>query len=375
MISPVHDIGNGAGGRLRVDLGALAGNYARLRAEVAPGVGVGAAVKADAYGLGVARIAPVLHKAGCRSFFVATLDEALALRALLPPDATVFLLNGLSPGAAREVAEAGVIPVLNSLDQARDWAREAAARGRALPCAVQIDSGMSRFGMNEADLVALAPECGAFDIRLVMSHLACADTPGHPQNATQLAAFRRLRTMLPPAPTSLAASSGIFLGPDYHFDLVRPGYALYGGNPTPDVPNPMAPVVSLYLRLVQERRIAAGTSVGYGAHFVATRPSRIGTLAAGYADGLLRAAGGRAVAVLPDRPGIVLPVIGRISMDCLALDLTDLGETDLPPGTVFEFIGPHLPLDEAAARLDTIGYEVLTSLGHRYQRDYIESIA
>ncbi|AQS87552.1 alanine racemase [Neoasaia chiangmaiensis NBRC 101099] len=365
---------DGAGGWLSIDLGAIGTNYRRLREHVGPATQVGAAVKADAYGLGVSKVAPVLHRAGCRNFFVATVDEALALRTLLGPDATIFQLNGPFAGSEATLADAAITPVLNSPAQIALWRALAKRRTQRLPCALQIDSGMSRFGLNEADILALGNDFAAFDVKLVMSHLACADEPDHRQNTAQLATFRRLRPLLPHAPSSLAASSGIYLGPDFHFDLVRPGVALYGGNPTPDRANPMRGTVTLSIRMIQERRIEPGTAVGYSARFVASRHSRIATLSAGYADGLPRAAGGRAVAVHPERPDVPLPIVGRVSMDCLALDITDLGEMPVPPGTAFELIGPHRPIDAVAAGLDTISYELLTSLGHRYHRDYIESM-
>ncbi|AOX18291.1 alanine racemase [Kozakia baliensis] len=364
-----------AGGWLQIDLPAIAENYRRLRSHVGRNVSVGAAVKADAYGLGIAQVAPVLHNAGCRHFFVATVDEGVVLREHIGPDAKIFQLNGPMPGAENVVLAADLHPVLNSREQIAGWRHLAKQQGRPLPCVLQIDSGMSRFGLSEADIRALGADDAleGLQIELVMSHLACADEPSHPQNAAQLSRFRALRAHLPEASSSLAASSGIFLGPDFHFDLVRPGYALYGGNPVLGHPNPMRNVVTLHARLIQDRVIEAGTAVGYSARFVAQRPSRIATLAIGYADGLPRAAGDIATAIHPARPDVKLPVIGRVSMDCMALDVTDLGDMDLPPGTCFELIGTHRPLDDVASGLDTIGYELLTSLGRRHHREYIES--
>lgn len=365
---------SGAGGWLTIDLAAIDGNYRRICEKVSDQTSVGAAVKADAYGLGVTRVAPVLCGAGCRHFFVATVDEALELRPLVAPDAQVFQLNGPFQGCEAELKAAGITPVLNSPEQVALWAALSRKTGTRSPCVIQIDSGMSRFGLDDVALSTAAEDLKALDIQLVMSHLACADEPQHGQNSSQRETFLSRKKSLTAPLSSLAASSGIFLGADYHFDLVRPGYALYGGNPTPSAPSPMLPVVTLQVRMIQERRIEAGATVGYSARFVAQRPTRIATLAAGYADGLPRAAGGRTFAVLPEKPDILLPVIGRVSMDCLALDITALGDLPLPPGTAFEFIGPHRPLDAVAKDLDMIGYELLTGLSHRYHRDYIERV-
>jgi len=365
-----------AGGWLRIDLDALKHNYTLLKSLAGPNVAVGAAVKADAYGLGVERVAPALYRAGCRRFFVATVEEGLSLRPLLPQDAALCVLNGPTPGSEALIRAQNLTPVLNSLDQLRRWAALCLAELGPTSCLVQLDSGMSRFGLSEADIdVAVADNLLAgLDVSHVMSHLACADDASSPRNEGQRLRFEALRRKLPSSlPASLAASSGIFLGEAYHFDLVRPGYALYGGNPTPDRPNPMRAVVTLLAGMVQDRWIPPGVAVGYSARFVAEAPTRIATLSVGYADGFHRRAGGLASAVLPDSPDIALPVVGRISMDCMALDLTALGDRPLPPGTGFELIGPHRPLDDLAAALDTIGYELLTGLGTRFHREYIES--
>lgn len=364
-----------AGGWLRIDLDALKENYTLLTQKVGSAVAVGAAVKADAYGLGVARVAPALYRAGCRRFFVATVDEGLNLRPLMPDDAAICILNGPPVATERVLAASGLTPVLNSLDQARRWVALSQETGCKRPCLLQLDSGMSRFGLSGEDLDVFCAENlpDRLDIAYVMSHLACADDATSPRNEGQRLRFEALRQKLPALPASLAASSGIFLGDAYHFDLVRPGYALYGGNPTPNLPNPMQAVVTMLGGIVQDRWIAPDTAVGYSARFVATQKTRIATLSVGYADGFHRRAGGLTSAVLAARPDISLPVVGRISMDCMALDVTALGEMDLPPGTGFELIGPHRPLDDLASALDTIGYELLTSLGKRFHREYIES--
>jgi len=362
-----------AGGWLTIDLGALAANYRLLRQTVGPGVRTAAAVKADAYGLGAARVVPVLEAVGCRNFFVATLEEGVALRRCAGHDSAIFVLNGPMPGTDDLLHQARLIPVLNSMEQLAGWRALAARLATPLAAVIQIDSGMSRFGFGAADIARLAENPALLDgikVILVMSHLACADEPAHPANRAQRDAFLRLRAHLPETLGSLAASSGIFLGPDWHFDLVRPGAALYGINPTPGAPNPMQPVVRLQARVIQTRNVEAGTAVGYGARFIANRPTRIALLAAGYADGLLRHGTG-AHARLPGHPAVPLPIIGRISMDSIAIDVTDLPETSIPPGTPIDLIGPDNTLEALAEACDTIGYEILTALGQRYHRTYI----
>jgi len=362
-----------AGGWLTVDLGAVAANYRMLRQMVGPGVRTAAAVKADCYGLGAARVVPVLEAAGCRNFFVATLEEGLSLRRITGHDSAIFLLNGPMPGTESLLQQARLIPVVNSLEQLAAWRALAFRLETPLSAVLQVDSGMSRFGLSAADVARLAAEPELLDgvqVVLVMSHLACADEPAHPANRAQREAFLRLRALLPDTLGSLAASSGIFLGADWHFDLVRPGAALYGINPTPDADNPMRPVVRLQARVVQTRVIEPGTAVGYGARFIANRTSRIATLSAGYADGISRHASGAHV-VLCGYEHTRLPVIGRVSMDSIAVDMTDLGDVEIAPGAPVDLIGPHTPLEALATASDTIGYEVLTALGQRYHRTYI----
>ncbi|UYH50772.1 alanine racemase [Candidatus Kirkpatrickella diaphorinae] len=371
------------GGLLTINLYAIGENYQRLVREVGPSVDVAAAVKANAYGLGVAQVAPVLYAAGCRRFFVATRDEALELRAIMDrcadgqsgQDVTIHLLNGPFTDGDAALAAARISPIINSLTQLTRWKSVLAAHDDAPQCVLQFDTGMSRYGMSLAEAQRLAREPELLDrvsIAFTMSHLANADAASDPRNAAQLAAFEAILACLPPGPSSIAASSGIFLGKRFHRDVVRPGYALYGGNPTPGRPNPMEPVIALYARMIQARTVPEGAEVGYGSTFRAPRVSRIATLAIGYADGLLRSAGGKISVVHPAFPDIALPCIGRISMDSMAIDITDLPITDLAENTLFEMIGPHRPLDDVATALSTIGYEVLTSLGARHFRVYHE---
>lgn len=357
-----------AGAVLTIDLGAVRENYRRLKTLLG-GRRCAGVVKADGYGLGASVVARALQKEGCDSFFVAHAGEGLDLRAALGARPAIHVLNGLPPGAEAQAAAAGLIPVANSGEQIAAW-RDAARRlGRTLPVAVQVDSGMSRLGMAPADVEALGREPDGFaglDLVLVMSHLACADEKDHPANRAQLAAFERLRRLLPPAPASLANSSGIFLGPEYHFDLARPGAALYGINPTPHADNPMLPVVRLEAKVIQTRTIGEGVGIGYGHAAIADGPLRMATISLGYADGWRRRA-----AAFAHFGDVRLPFIGRVSMDSIILDISDLPDGTLKAGDMVEMIGPWQTLDEVARYSGTIAYEVLTSLGHRFHRRYL----
>ncbi|MCH8153662.1 MAG: alanine racemase [Proteobacteria bacterium] len=358
-----------AGAILTIDLDAVADNYRRLCAELG-GAACAAVVKADAYGLGMARVAPALARAGARTFFVAQLEEATALRAMFPVEVEIYVLNGLGAGPVAEFQAGRVHPVLNSLGEIDAWAAAARAAGRALPAAVHIDTGISRLGLPDDELEALAADRGrlaGIDLRYLLSHLACADRPEHPLNAEQLRRFRAARARLPDAPASLANSSGIFLGADYHLDLARPGVALYGVNPTPGQPNPMRQVVRLQGKILQVREIDASRTVGYGATHRAAGPTRIATVAVGYADGYLRSLSNRGSAWLGDRR---VPVVGRVSMDLITLDVTGAAAEAARPGAFVDLIGADLSTDEVAEAAGTIGYEILTSLGRRYHRVY-----
>ncbi|MCZ8278254.1 MAG: alanine racemase [Acetobacteraceae bacterium] len=350
---------------LRIDLGAIAENWRALALRAAPGV-VAGVVKANAYGLGAAQVAPALYAAGCRHFFVAHLSEGMALRAALGAGPMIAVLNGFAPGADEEAA---LMPVLNSLGDVLAHAAAGRSAGRTRPALLHLDTGMARLGLDAGEQARLAADhslLAGLDLLYVMSHLACADEPDHPLNAEQAARFARACARLPKLPRSFANSSGLFLGADYASDLARPGCALYGINPTPGAANPMRQVVRLEAPILQIRDIPAGASVGYGASFVAARPSRIATIAVGYADGYLRCLSGQGVAAYRD---MILPMVGRVSMDLITLDVTDaLGIT---PGEAVQLIGGAAPSpDDLAARAGTIGYEILTSLGDRYRRDY-----
>ncbi|GAA0595090.1 alanine racemase [Caenispirillum bisanense] len=361
-----------AGAVLTVDLDALVANWRTLKAQAGGRADCAAVLKADGYGLGAAVVGPTLAAAGCRVFFVAHVAEGLALAPHLPADTTLYILHGCPPGSEAEAAAAGLVPVLNSLEQVAAWSALAARLDRRLPAALQVDSGMSRGGMSPAEVQALADDpdrLAGIDTWLVMSHLACADEPESPMNGQQLAAFRTLRAQLPvTAPASFANSSGVFLGGSYHFDLLRPGAALYGVNPTPGHANPMRPVVRLQGKVMQLREVPAGAAVGYGCTHVTCRPTRVATVSVGYADGFLRSLSGRACAWLGEAR---LPLLGRVSMDMITLDATDLPADRIAAGTLVDLIDHRRTVDAVAAEAGTIGYEILTSLGPRYLRRYV----
>ncbi|MBM3483213.1 MAG: alanine racemase [Alphaproteobacteria bacterium] len=365
-----------AGAVLDIDLEAIAANWLSLKSRLKPGAACAAVVKADAYGLGAARVAPRLEAAGCRHFFVATADEALALRPLLPASA-LYVLAGVDDRSAGPLAEASILPVLNHAGQIEAWAREAKRRGHVLPAALHLDSGMNRLGLAREEVSRLAAEPLPFDglaIRVLMSHLVSSEVSGNPLNERQRLRFEeaaaRLMPRLGQPQLSFANSSGIFLGPAYHYDLARPGVALYGVNPTPDAPNPMAEVVRLTAKILQVRRVDRGETVGYGATARLTRPSRVAVIPIGYADGLPRSASNRASARIG---GISVPVIGRVSMDLITLDVTDVPDALAVPGATVSLIGDGQSIEALAEAAGTIPYEILTSLGARYERRYHEA--
>ncbi|MBZ9675531.1 alanine racemase [Mesorhizobium sp. ES1-1] len=358
-----------AGAILTIDLGAIRENYRRLTTRL-NGVRCAGVVKADGYGLGAGHVAAALMKEGCDSFFVALLGEGVALRNVLGPGASVFVLNGIPPGAERDAVAADLSAVINSPEQLAAWRTAARGAGRRLPAAVQVDSGMSRLGMASGDVERIGADPRAFegiDIRLVMSHLACADEPDNPANERQRLAFERMRLMLPAAPATLANSSGIFLGQSFHYDLARPGAALYGINPTPSEPNPMLPVVGLQAKVVQTRLLEAGAGVGYGHTFHAAAPMTAATISLGYADGWHRRAASAAWF-----GGVRLPFLGRVSMDSIILDISALPPGTLKEGDLVDMLGPSQSVDDAAGHAGTIGYEILTSLGPRFHRRYVD---
>ena len=339
---------------LTIDLDAITANW-RALSRLSGKAEAGAVVKADAYGLGAARVVRTLAQAGARHFFVAMAEEAAAVRQALGPGPAIYVMSGHMAGDTEMVQDLDLIPMLNSLDQ---MTRHFEALPDQ-PFGIQIDTGMNRLGMEAAEWLAVAALALGRGPRLVLSHLACADEPDHTMNAAQLAEFTDLTDGIG-VPRSFAATGGILLGAEYHFDLTRPGIGLYGGAPFLDA----QPVVRLSLPVVQVRDVMAGESVGYGCAFLARRDSRIATVAAGYADGLTRRL---APALRLYAEGVACPVVGRISMDLITVDVTDLpGDPQL-----LELLCPEQGVEDLAAAAGTIGYEILTALGHRYNRRYV----
>lgn len=334
-----------------------------------------AVVKADGYGLGAAKVAAALLGAGCRTFFVATLDEGLALRRCLDETkpcraCAIMVLNGVPVGAAADALRHRLTPILNALADVDAWSALARREQAPIRVALHVDTGMSRLGLPMQEVDELAGDLrrlDGLDLCLIISHLACADTPGHPLNARQLDAFRAALARLPKSPWSLANSSGIFLGRDYWGDFVRPGVALYGVTPLPGQLNPMREAVRLDGRILQVRQIDSGSSVGYGATHLAVGRARIATVGVGYADGFLRSLSNRGSGYIGDQR---VPLAGRVSMDLITFDVSGVPEALARPGAMIELIGPHQPVDAVAAEAGTIGYEILTALGARYARLY-----
>ncbi len=404
-----------AGAILEIDLAGIAANWRLLAPQAAP-ASCAAVVKGNGYGLGAAPVARALAAAGCRMFFVATLDEGIALRHTLGETPEIAVFNGPLPRTAAEFAAHQLVPVLNEPGQIAEWAaaapcvlrdaprlrrvapqdedhwylaskayahpEEAAERPsrrthRRLstprespsrpPAILHIDTGMARLGLDAGEFAAIVENPPPFAWRAVMSHLACADHPDHPLNERQRGRFAAAVAQLPGVPASLAASSGIFLGPSYHFDLVRPGAALFGVNPQPGRPNPLRQIVRLYGKIVQVRQIDRGESVGYGAAHIMRAPGRAAIVAVGYADGWLRSLSHRGCGYLA---GTRVPLLGRVSMDLVTFDVSAVSPALAHPGAVIELLGADYGVDDAASDADTIGYEILCALGTRYHRIY-----
>ena len=359
-----------AGGILTVDLAALVANWRALGRRAMPSECAGV-IKANAYGCGIEQVATALARAGCKTFFVADLSEARRVREVAP-EAAIYVLNGLIPGTPQVYAELRARPVIGSMVELAEWDAFVAMTQWRGGAALHVDTGMNRLGISATDAAALAPRIRSENhgITLLMSHLACAEDTAHPLNDLQIRLFREVRMLYRGIPSSLSNSSGIFLSDNAHCDVVRPGVALYGANPTPGRPNPMRPVIDLKARVVQVRTVNKGDTVGYSAGWTVRRATRIAIVSVGYADGYLRSSGSS-----DETPGGFAlvggkrcPIAGRVSMDLMAIDVTDA--PPLKRGEFVTLIGDELGIDEVATAAGTIAYELLTSLGHRYHRVY-----
>nr|WP_307826562.1 alanine racemase [Microvirga arvi] len=374
---PAGDIPeSAAGGVLHIDLDALAANWRILR-DNAGDAETAAVVKANAYGTGIEKAVPALGKAGCRTFFVAHLGEAVRARAVAP-DAAIYVLNGLFSDTCATYAAFDLRPVLGSFEEIEEWAGFCRAQSQKLKAAIHVDTGMNRLGLTVPQGLTLKDLAGLndFETALLMSHFVSAEESDNPLNGEQIEAFQAVRATLPGIPASLANSSGIFLKDKPHFDLARPGYALYGGNPTPDRSNPMRPVVGLEGRIVQLRWVEADHTVGYNGRWIALTKRRIATISIGYADGYPRSSSARGKSGDELLAGMALVAgqrcsfAGNVSMDLITVDVTDVPEAEVKRGDTVTLIGGELTIDEVGRRAGTIGYEILTGLGARYARTY-----
>lgn len=366
--------------RLTVDLSALVDNWRTMR-TLSGKARTAAVVKADGYGLGIEDVGEALYGAGAADFFVAVPEEGATLRRFAP-DARIFVLSGMWPGTEALFFENGLVPVLASEQQLALFAAATADYGD-YPCALQVDTGFNRLGLSHEEAMRLASDSARparLSPVLILAHLACGDTPDAPMNRTQLERFRAVTAVFEGIEASLSASAGIFLGPDYHFDLTRPGIALYGGDSLPGSSSRLKPVATAEARIIQIREAKKGETVSYGACQTLTRDSRLAIVSAGYADGYMRALSGAGVGLRAAVPaggagfiaGHTVPVMGRITMDMTIFDLTDVPEGAVHAGDYIELIGAHIPLDDVAMAAGTIGYELLTTLGLRYSRRYIQ---
>ncbi|HEY1630734.1 MAG TPA: alanine racemase [Rhizomicrobium sp.] len=367
MSKPSYDVAC-----LTVRLGAVAANYREVRRLSGPAA-VSGVVKADAYGLGMGPVARALAAEGCDTFFVARLSEAMALRPLVR-EARIFVLDGAAPEAAPALLSHRLTPVLNSLADIAAWSAAAREIDTALDAAIHIDTGMNRLGLPAYELATLAADAKmllrGLNVVLVMSHLACADDAGSAMNALQRERFKTALAMLPPAPASLASSGGVLLGKDYAFDMVRPGIGLYGGNPSNRPDNPFQPAARLSARILQLRRVDTGESVGYGATHETLRSGILATVAIGYADGVMRALSNKGEVAIG---GVRAPIVGRVSMDLVTVDVTNVPPAAFEGGEV-EFFGDAITLDEIAAAAGTANYEILTRMGARIARRYQDGV-
>lgn len=368
-----------AGAVLTIDLGAIQKNWRTYQKAVgkSKNCAVGAVIKASGYGLDARHVGVALGVSGCKTFFVASINEGIELRSVIGQDTEIFILSCPIGGNETDLVHYGLSPVLNSMEDIAVWKKFSSNTSAAAPAALHIDSGINRLGLGLDEVKLLKSKKDALkglNISLVMSHLACADEQKNPMNNTQLATFQDALSSingLAGVRTSIANSSGVFLGPQYHLSLVRPGVGLYGVNPTPEKANPMAQVVRLQAKILQIREIDTPETVGYGATHKAGGKERIATIAAGYADGILRSLSNKGVAYVGEYPA---PYVGRVSMDLITLDVSAIPKNLVHQGAMVDLIGPNNPVDDMAARAGTIGYEILTNLGPRYGRVYVGGV-
>lgn len=361
--SVMNSLNRTASAYLDIDLDALAANIRLLKGRTASAVKLAGVVKANAYGIGMAEVAGVHRQLGTETFFVATLDEGIALRTIVGPGPEIAILGGLFHGAEDVYLQHRLTPVLNALSDFERWKRPDS-------CMVHIDTGMRRLGLDTSEARRLIENPGLLkwlNVTATLSHFACADEDGHPLTRRQYEDFQKIFPLFPKARKSLSNSAGIFVSPDYHFDLVRPGMAVYGLNPTPHLPNPMAPVVSLKARVLQIRDALPGETVGYAASYTCAAARRVATIGLGYADGFLRSLSNNGRMFWQ---GQACPIIGRISMDLVTLDVTDIKGQPPATGDWVDVLGPEQDADTLASAAGTIGYEILTDLGARYHRQY-----
>ncbi len=357
-----------------IDLEIIKHNYLFLQSNLAPGCQSAAVLKANAYGLGASRIGKALLEVGCQHFFAATLEEAIELRqALKNSQISIFKLNGLLPGMEKLCLEYDITPVLNAPEQISFWAQVAKNYGRRLPAAFHIDTGLCRAGINREYGPEIANDTELFsylDIKFILSHLACSDQPGHEKNKIQLDRFKNVLQYFPHIPASFCNSHGIFLGKDYHFQQVRPGRSLYGVGSRSLTAQGFRQAIQVYVKILQVRDVAPGESVGYNATYHISRPSRLAILSMGYADGLLRTRTHKGVFHIQGHPAYIA---GRISMDLVTVDVTDVPQQYLYPGAWVEYIGDHMSVDDAAEAAGTISHEILVNLGSRYFKNYLSA--
>jgi alanine racemase len=364
---------------LTVDLAAVVENWRLLARKLKTGCDSGAVVKADAYGLGAAQVGAALAGAGCRTFYVAHLNEGVALRAAIGKGPRIIVMHGVTPGYEGDAFRHGLIPVLSTPQHIADWKRFSTDADALQESIIQIDTGMNRLGLSErefADHMADPDALQGLTPLALMSHLACAGTPDHPLNLQQLnrftSALSAFRTKYGDAKGTLANSAGVFLGDAWHFDFARPGAALYGLNPCPGQTNPMLPTVRLQAKILQVRRVDSTQTVGYGATFRPADGAKLATVSVGYADGFHRALSNAGTARLD---GVLVKVAGVVSMDLLTFDVSNVPDSSLRPGAMIDLLAQDHGPDDLAREAGTIGYEILTSLGHRYARRYLPPTA